>query len=129
MNIDKLENEEHNPVDAQIGKKIKQFRLIQGFTQNELAEKIGVSYQQIQKYENGTNHILVCRLYDLAKALSIDIINFFADMPVKIEDPHIDSSDEGDKEMFMIAREYRKIKSKKSRDAIYSLMKSFSQQD
>jgi len=129
MNIDKLENEEHNFIDARIGKKIRQFRLTRGFTQSELAEKIGISYQQIQKYENGTNHILVCRLYDLAQALSIDIINFFTDIPVKTEDPHIDSSDECDKEIFMIMREYRKIKSKKSRDAIYLLLKSFSQQD
>ncbi|MBD0392114.1 helix-turn-helix transcriptional regulator [Wolbachia endosymbiont of Pentalonia nigronervosa] len=59
MNIDKLENEELNFIDAIIGKKIRQFRLTRGFTQSELAEKIGISYQQIQKYENGTNHISI----------------------------------------------------------------------
>ncbi|MDR0773449.1 MAG: helix-turn-helix domain-containing protein [Wolbachia pipientis] len=64
----------------QLGKKIKQLRLDRGLTQTELGKRIGVSYRQIQKYENGSNHILASRLYDLAKALSIDVADFFTDM-------------------------------------------------
>ncbi|WP_265015327.1 helix-turn-helix domain-containing protein [Wolbachia endosymbiont (group B) of Camptogramma bilineatum] len=64
----------------QLGKKIKQLRLDRGLTQTELGKRIGVSYRQIQKYENGSNCVLASRIYDLAKALSIDVANFFTDM-------------------------------------------------
>lgn len=60
----------------QLGKKIKQLRLDRALTQTELGKRIGVSYRQIQKYENGSNCVLASRLYDLAKALSIDVANF-----------------------------------------------------
>ncbi|UIP93036.1 helix-turn-helix domain-containing protein [Wolbachia endosymbiont of Anopheles demeilloni] len=46
----------------------------------KLGKRIGVSYRQIQKYENGSNCVLASRLYDLAKALSIDVANFFTNM-------------------------------------------------
>jgi len=53
----------------ELGKKIKQLRLQLGMTQNQLAEKINVSYQQIQKYEKGKSHMTVSRFVKLAETL------------------------------------------------------------
>jgi transcriptional regulator with XRE-family HTH domain len=107
---------------VQLGKKIKQLRLDRGLTQTELGKRIGVSYRQIQKYENGSNHILASRLYDLAKALSIDVANFFTDM-------HADSPEAYDEEVLKLVKGYNEIKSKRLRSVVYVLVKSFSQSD
>ncbi|WCR54421.1 MAG: hypothetical protein PG981_001443 [Wolbachia endosymbiont of Ctenocephalides orientis wCori] len=58
-------------------RKIRERRLIRGLTQNNLGEKIGVTFQQIQKYEWGRNSVPVNRLCDIAKALSVDIMDLF----------------------------------------------------
>ncbi len=104
----------------QLGKKIKQLRLDRALTQTELGKRIGVSYRQIQKYENGSNHILASRLYDLAKALSINIADFFTDM-------HADPYEAYDKEVLKLVKGYNEIKSKRLRSVVYTLVKSFSQ--
>lgn len=57
-----------NGVDQQVGLSIKNRRQQRGVTQQELARALGISYQQVQKYENGTNRISAGRLYILAKA-------------------------------------------------------------
>ncbi|WP_419214655.1 helix-turn-helix domain-containing protein [Wolbachia endosymbiont of Rhagoletis cingulata] len=101
----------------QLGKKIKQLRLDRGLTQTELGKRIGVSYRQIQRYENGSNCILASRLYDLAKALSIDVADFFTDM-------HAETYDE---EILKLVKGYNEIKSKRLRSVVYILVKSFSQ--
>ncbi len=56
-------------IPTKIGAFLKQQRLTNGLSQEQLAEKIGISFQQIQKYENGTSGILMERFFDLAKAL------------------------------------------------------------
>lgn len=145
MSIYNLQSEgvnkvEANLIDIQIGKKIRQWRLMRGLTQAQLGEKVGVTFQQIQKYENGINRVLVSRLYDLAVALSIDVSHFFSDIPnntTKLTSLHESENKEGfdynygkgdaeSKEILGLVREYRKIKSKKSRSAVYSLIKSLS---
>ncbi|WP_353277157.1 helix-turn-helix domain-containing protein [Wolbachia endosymbiont (group B) of Villa cingulata] len=104
----------------QLGKKIKQLRLDHGLTQTELGKRIGVSYRQIQRYENGSNCVLASRLYDLAKALSIDVANFFTDV-------HAGSHEVYDEEVLKLVKGYNEIKSKRLRSAVYILVKSFSQ--
>ena len=107
-------------LSMQLGRKIKHFRLLRGLNQTQLGEKVGVSYTQIQRYENGSNQILVSKLYELAKALSVDILSFFTDT-------YIEPKDILDEESEDILKEYSKIKSKKSRDFVYSLTKFLSQ--
>ncbi len=104
----------------ELGKKIKELRLYCGLTQTELGKKIGVSYRQIQRYENSSNQILASRLYDLAKALSINVADFFTVM-------HTDSHESYDEEILKLVKEYNKIKSKRLRSVVYVLVKSFSQ--
>ncbi|BFD47079.1 MAG: hypothetical protein DMENIID0003_01530 [Wolbachia endosymbiont of Sergentomyia squamirostris] len=104
----------------ELGKKIKELRLYCGLTQTELGKRIGVSYRQIQRYENSSNQILASRLYDLAKALSINVADFFTDV-------HADSHESYDEEILKLVKGYNEIKSKRLRSVVYILVKSFSQ--
>jgi transcriptional regulator with XRE-family HTH domain len=66
-----------HPVDVYVGSKVKSRRLILGLSQEELAKAIGLTFQQIQKYERGTNRISVSRLVDICKVLKVQIDYFF----------------------------------------------------
>lgn len=63
------DDEGPHPVDVHVGLKVKNRRLMLGLSQDELAEAIGVTFQQVQKYERGTNRISVSRLAEIAIAL------------------------------------------------------------
>jgi transcriptional regulator with XRE-family HTH domain len=66
-----------NPVDTQVGAKLRARRLLLGISQEDLGKAVGVSFQQIQKYEKGTNRIGASRLQKLAHALQVPISYFF----------------------------------------------------
>ena len=66
-----------HPVDAHVGKKIRQRRWLVGMTQQQLAEQVGIKFQQIQKYETGANRVSASRLWDIADALQVPISFFF----------------------------------------------------
>jgi len=66
-----------NETDAYIGRRICERRLSLGLTQKELADKIGVTYQQVHKYERATNRITVGRLHTAADALDVTVLWFF----------------------------------------------------
>ena len=65
--------------NTEIGKRIRFFRKQKGLTQMQLAEKVGVSFQQIQKYETGRDRISVDRLQQIAQAIEVPISYFFTD--------------------------------------------------
>ncbi|WP_152047925.1 helix-turn-helix domain-containing protein [Aureimonas psammosilenae] len=69
-----------NPVDVHVGNRLRLLRLQKGMTQEELGSLVGVSYQQIQKYETGSNRISASRLYFLAMQLSVGPEYFFGDL-------------------------------------------------
>jgi transcriptional regulator with XRE-family HTH domain len=58
-------------VDAEVGAKLREYRIRSGLSQTELGEKVGVTFQQIQKYENGTKAIATARLPSVCAALGI----------------------------------------------------------
>jgi transcriptional regulator with XRE-family HTH domain len=66
-----------DPLDIMVGAKIRIFRTHRGMSQSDLAEKIGVAFQQVQKYENGTNRVGASRLSRIAAALGISIGELF----------------------------------------------------
>lgn len=66
-----------NGVDRRIGQRVKQRRLEMGMSQERLAELLGVTFQQIQKYEKGANRIAASRLFDLSGALGVAISYFY----------------------------------------------------
>ena len=75
-------------IDAVIGEKIRGLRKGGGLSQMKLADMVGVSYQQIQKYEKASGNISVERLEQIAKAFKVPIVTFFsADAPVAAKKP------------------------------------------
>ncbi len=66
-----------HPVDVHVGKRIRHRRWMNGTTQQQLAEAVGIKFQQIQKYETGMNRVSASRLWDIANVLSVDVSFFF----------------------------------------------------
>ncbi|SDE50783.1 helix-turn-helix domain-containing protein [Limimaricola pyoseonensis] len=69
-----------HPVDVHVGKRIRHRRWMNGTTQQQLAEKVGIKFQQIQKYETGMNRVSASRLWDIAHALGVPVSFFFEGM-------------------------------------------------
>ena len=80
-------NEDGTPraVDVHVGSRIRMRRLYLGQSQSELARAVGLTFQQIQKYERGLNRVSASRLYDLARVLDVPVSFFFDDMPEGID--------------------------------------------
>jgi len=70
-----------NPVDIHVGARVRLRRTLLGMSQEKLGEAIGLTFQQIQKYERGANRIGSSRLYDLSRVLDVPVSFFFEDMP------------------------------------------------
>src|SRR3954467_8698463 len=66
-------------LDALIGKRARERRLALGLTQQQLAEMVGITYQQLHKYETGANRLSAGRLYCLAEALGVEVGHFFGE--------------------------------------------------
>ena len=64
-------------VDAFVGQRIRERRTMLGLTQLQMAELIGVTYQQAHKYERGINRVSAGRLYDISKALGVEVSYFY----------------------------------------------------
>jgi transcriptional regulator with XRE-family HTH domain len=78
------QNDLEQNADLHIGQKIAYTRKARNMSQGELSLRIGVSYQQIQKYEKARNRISASRLYLICSVLDIDISDFFTDIKTKI---------------------------------------------
>lgn len=66
-----------HPVDVHVGKRVRHRRWMVGMTQQQLAEKVGIKFQQIQKYETGMNRVSASRLWDISFALGVPVAFFF----------------------------------------------------
>lgn len=76
-----------NHIDAVVGLQIRRQRTLLGLSQEELAAKLGISFQQIQKYEGGSNRIGAGRLYQIAGVLKTDIVSLYGNLPPPGEAP------------------------------------------
>lgn len=70
-----------NPVDTHVGSRLKYRRVERGLSQEKLGESLGLTFQQIQKYEKGSNRIGASRLYEIAQVLEVPVQFFFEDLP------------------------------------------------
>ncbi len=70
-----------HPVDVYVGTRIRQRRSLLGMSQSKVGEAVGLTFQQIQKYERGSNRIGSSRLYEFAKVLDVPVSYFFDEMP------------------------------------------------
>lgn len=69
-----------NRIDIAVGGRIRAYRKALGMSQTELADRIGVRFQQVQKYENGSNRVAASRLWQIADALNVSITTLFKDV-------------------------------------------------
>jgi transcriptional regulator with XRE-family HTH domain len=72
-----MSKKQASEIDQLVGQRVRLFRSQRGYSQEALGKKINITFQQIQKYEKGTNRISVGKLYEIAEALEIDIRDFF----------------------------------------------------
>ena len=70
-----------DPIDRYVGSRVRVRRLGLGMSQTRLGQAIGVTFQQVQKYENGANRVSASNLYKMAKAMGVDVGFFYDGMP------------------------------------------------
>src|SRR3954465_2007479 len=70
-----------NPVDIHVGSRVRLRRVELSMTQEALAGKLGLTSQQVQKYEKGTNRMAASRLHDISQVLRVPVAFFFEDLP------------------------------------------------
>ncbi len=73
-----------HPVDVHVGARVRLRRVLLGMTQTDLGDAIGLTFQQVQKYERGTNRISASRLCELSRVLDVSIEYSFEDMPPEV---------------------------------------------
>jgi transcriptional regulator with XRE-family HTH domain len=74
-----------NPIDVHVGGRIRLQRILLGISQMALAEAIGLTFQQVQKYEKGANRVSSSRLVDMANALGVSVSYFFEEMTAEVQ--------------------------------------------
>jgi transcriptional regulator with XRE-family HTH domain len=77
-----------SPIDAHVGARIRLRRTLMGMSQERLGEALGLTFQQVQKYERGVNRVGASRLFDLSRVLDVPISFFFDDMPEPLAGAH-----------------------------------------
>ena len=99
-----------HPVDAHVGKRIRHRRWMVGMTQQQLADRVGIKFQQIQKYETGMNRVSASRLWDIAETLGVHIGFFFEGLDEKREAvAQVEGDMLADKEALELVRSYYAI--------------------
>ena len=131
-----------NPIDVHVGARVRLRRTLLGMSQEKLGEAIGLTFQQVQKYERGANRIGASRLYDLSRVLDVPVSFFFDDMPEEVErlsprqiagvpegfDEAASPYDAGDpmtkRETLELVRAYYKITDPQVRKRVFELAKA-----
>ncbi len=113
------------PVDVHVGSRIRVRRTLLGMSQEKLADAVGLTFQQIQKYERGSNRVSASRLWDISKVLDAPIPFFFEDAP----DDGKQSADESDslltsRETLQFVGAYYRIKGGQKRKQLSALIKA-----
>ncbi len=88
-----------NATDLHVGKRLRRRRRLLGLTQQQLAESIGIRFQQIQKYECGANRVTASRLYELAVALNVPVNYFFEGLQQQAIAPTTPGAPANDREL------------------------------
>lgn len=130
-------NGKPNPVDIHVGARVRLRRTLLGMSQEKLGEAIGLTFQQVQKYERGANRVGASRLYDLSRVLEVPVSFFFDDMPDEISTKSVherhemsESPDPFDndpmnrRETLELVRAYYRITDPTQRKRVFELVKS-----
>jgi len=111
--------------DIQIGKRLKLRRLSLGLTQKILSERLGISYQQIQKYEAGKNRISSGKLFHIAQVLDVPVTWFFENINTEISSEAIDVLEDNlNHDIVRLIALFSQVKSKAQRRAVLAVLYS-----
>jgi transcriptional regulator with XRE-family HTH domain len=115
-------------VDQLVGDRIHRRRILMGLTQDQLGETLGISYQQVQKYETGANRVSAGRLYLIAQRLGVSPGWFFD--PVKSDATTSDFSDIGSSRLLMdFVRSFSRIEDERVKSLLVSLVRAMADSD
>ncbi|MEO0035787.1 MAG: hypothetical protein RLZZ501_1810, partial [Pseudomonadota bacterium] len=140
-NRGRTEDGDPNPIDIHVGGRVRLRRTLLGMSQEKLGEAIGLTFQQVQKYERGANRIGASRLFDLSRVLDVPVSFFFDDMseevskksPREILRPEFDSGAEDyvhepdpmtKRETLELVRAYYRITDPHVRKRVFELAKA-----
>lgn len=125
-----------HPIDVHVGKRLRIRRTMLGMSQDAVGKAIGVSFQQIQKYERGINRMGASRLYEFAKILNTPVSYFFEEfqdpdheaVPMGMAEPSAPGFEYEDpmsnRETIELMRHYYNIPCKEIRKRVFELVKS-----
>lgn len=68
-----MTSKQPHPIDRLVGSRVRLFRTARGLSQSRLADDLGITFQQVQKYEKGTNRISASRLFEISRLLGVDV--------------------------------------------------------
>lgn len=115
-------------VDRLVGDRIRRRRILMGLTQDQLGESLGISYQQIQKYETGANRVSAGRLYLIANRLDVSPGWFFD--PVKSDASSEDFDELGSSRLLMeFVRSFARINDERLKTTLVSLVRAMADED
>ncbi len=126
-----------NPIDVHVGVRLRVRRTLLGMSQTTLGDAIGLTFQQMQKYEKGTNRISASRLFDMSLILDVPIEYFFDDMSSEVaassptlgggrakKPPSYEPDPMAKRETLELVRAYYKIADPEIRKPLYELAKA-----
>lgn len=128
-----------NPIDVHVGARVRLRRTLLGMSQEKLGEAIGLTFQQVQKYERGANRVGASRLFDLSRVLDVPVSFFFDDMPdmVSKQSPRLiatglaegsaesaDADPMSKRETLELVRAYYRIRDPQVRRKVFDLTKA-----
>lgn len=128
----------NHPVDVHVGSRLRMRRTLLGLSQQKLGEKLGLTFQQIQKYERGANRIGASRLFELSRILDIKPSFFFEEMPAGSsalaqgdEEPADEFEHEflGKRETLELVRAYYKIDNLEVRKRVFDVIKALATEE
>lgn len=124
-------------VDIYVGIRLKQRRVSMGMSQGELAEAVGITFQQVQKYERGANRMSASRLYEFSKVLDVSVGHFFEGIEEEASKTHVGFAEEtagfeheskgGSRESLEFIRSFQRIKDPKQRKALSAFVRSIAE--
>lgn len=120
-----------NPIDVHVGSRIRLRRTMLGMSQEKLGDSLGITFQQVQKYEKGANRVGASRLQHIAEILNVPIPFFFEGSPGAMEDDGKQESTSdfmNSKECVALAAAFAAIDDKRVRQSILGLVRSLSKE-
>ncbi len=126
-----------NPIDVHVGNRVRMRRMLVGMSQEKLGDALGLTFQQVQKYEKGANRVSASRLYQMASTLGVPIQFFFDDIPISTQNNNSEGLAESDSagllmdflnssEGFQLGRAFSTIDDATVRRRVLDLVKSLS---